>query len=287
MVTFLQLNYYTVKRGNIEELSFDDYLYGVVAAEMPASYNIEALRSQAIVARTYTMYQSLNNPKHENANVCDNSNCCQAWISKENRFSRWEENMRETYWKKIIQSVDSTSGKYISYQGLPINALFHSNSGGQTELPINVWGGSFPYLQSVQTSGEESYSSYSSEITISKDELVQKMLEKYNNFQINFNSSDCIQILELTESNRIKNIKIGNINLSGVEVRKIFGLKSAMFSFSIDENNIKFNVKGYGHGVGLSQSGSDALANQGYSYEEIVYHYYNRSRIKKFLISKT
>lgn len=266
--------------GQVEELEFDTYLYGVVSAEMPASYEIEALRAQAVVARTYTIYQIVNNHKHENADICDSSLCCQAWISKENRLARWEEPLREEYWNKIVDCVDATSGRYIAYNGEPINAFFHSNSGGQTELPVNVWGGSFPYLQIVSTSGEESYNGYSSEVIISKDELIQKMLEKYSNFQINFEEINCIQILDLTESGRVKTMKIGNVSLSGVEARAIFGLKSAKFGFEIVDDTIKFTVTGYGHGVGLSQNGADSLAKQGMNYEEIIKHYYKDIEIK-------
>lgn len=264
----------------VEEIEFDTYLYGVVSAEMPASYELEALRAQAVVARTYTIYKIVNGSKHENADICDSSLCCQAWISKENRLARWEEGAREGYWRKIVDSVDSTSGRYITYHGEPINSFFHSNSGGQTELPVNVWGGSFPYLQIVATSGEENYNGYSSEVLVSKDELIQKMLEKYSNFEIHFDEVNCIQILDLTESGRVKTMKIGNVSLSGVEVRSIFGLKSAKFAFEIVDNQVKFTVTGYGHGVGLSQNGSDVLAKQGKNYEEIIHYYYKDVEIK-------
>lgn len=266
--------------GQVEELDFDPYLYGVVSSEMPASYELEALRAQAVVARTYTIYKIVNGSKHENADICDSSLCCQAWISKENRLARWEENVREEYWNKIVDCVDSTSGRYVTYQGQPINAFFHSNSGGLTELPVNVWGGSYPYLQVVQTSGEEGYNGYSSEVEVSKDELIQKMLAKYPNFEIHFDEVNCIQILDLTESCRVKTMKIGNVSLSGVEARNIFGLKSAKFEFEIVENVVKFRVMGYGHGVGLSQNGSDVLAKQGMTYEQIIQHYYKDVEIK-------
>lgn len=266
--------------GQVEELDFDTYLYGVVSAEMPASYELEALRAQAVVARTYTIYKIVNGSKHENADICDSSLCCQAWISKENRLARWEENVRDEYWNKIVDCVDSTSGRYVTYQGQPINAFFHSNSGGLTELPVNVWGGGYPYLQVVQTSGEEGYNGYSSEVEVSKDELIQKMLAKYPNFEIHFDEVNCIQILDLTESCRVKTMKIGNVSLSGVEARNLFGLKSAKFEFEITENAVKFRVTGYGHGVGLSQNGSDVLAKQGLTYQQIIQHYYRDVEIK-------
>lgn len=264
--------------GNVEEIGLEEYLYGVVAAEMPASYEIEALKAQAVVARTYTKYKQ-KEKKHENSDICDDSKCCQAWISKENRFARWEETEREANWNKIVSAVDETKGKYIVYENQPINALFHSNSAGKTELPINVWGGNYPYLESVETSGEDAYSTYSSEVIISKDELIQKMLEAYPNFSIDFKATDCMKILEYTDSNRVKTFKVGNINLSGIEARTIFGLKSTNFEFMIEENNIKFSILGYGHGVGLSQSGSDSLAKQGKKYDEIIKHYYKNVEI--------
>lgn len=140
------------KTGQVEEVNLDEYLCHVVSAEMPVTFEIEALKAQAVVARTYTIYKITESPKHENANICDDSSCCQAWISKEDRLARWEENLREENWKKIEQAVYSTKGKMITYEGKPINAFFHSNSGGKTEIPVNVWGGSYPYLTAVETS---------------------------------------------------------------------------------------------------------------------------------------
>ena len=265
----------------VEDVEFEKYLVNVVSAEMPATYELEALKAQAVVARTYTLYKIKNGSKHEGADICDSSACCQAWISKENRLARWEEDVKDSNWAKIEEAVNTTKGKFVTFNGEPINAFFHSNSGGLTEIPSNVWGGSFEYLLTVQTSGEEPYSGYSSEIIVSKDELIQKMLEKYSDFQINFEEENCIEILELNESKRVKKIKIGNKELSGVEIRAIFALKSANFSFEINDDNIKFFVIGYGHGVGLSQSGSDSLAKQGYDYISIIKHYYKNVEISE------
>lgn len=152
-------NYNTIKllhtsTNQVEEIALDDYLCNVVSAEMPADFHDEALKAQAVVARTYTIYKiSSNNKKHEEADICDNSACCQAWISKEDRLAKWDENVRQENWNKIVNAVNSTKGKLITYDNKPINAFFHSNSGGTTEVPINVWGGSgYPYLQVVQTS---------------------------------------------------------------------------------------------------------------------------------------
>lgn len=151
-------NYATIKllhtsTNKVEEVNLDEYLYNVVSAEMPADFSEEALKAQSVVARTYTIYKiTEQEKKHAEADICDSSSCCQAWISKEDRLARWDENVREENWNKIVNAVNSTKGKIITYNNKPINAFFHSNSGGITEIPINVWGGSgYPYLQVVET----------------------------------------------------------------------------------------------------------------------------------------
>ncbi len=260
----------------VEEIDLDQYLYGVVSAEMPASFEAEALKAQAVVARTYTIYKIVNNDgKHEKADICDDSTCCQAWISKEDRLEKWDEDNRDEYWNKIVKAVNETQGKIVTYEGKPINAFFHSNSGGKTEAPINVWGGSgYPYLQSVSTAGEDAYSQYSSEASFSKKEFEEKIKEVHSDFKINYKEKDCIKIEEYTDGDRVKTIKIGNLELSGVEVRNIFGLRSANFTVTVDDDKIEFKVTGYGHGVGMSQTGADSLAKEGKTYEDIIHHFY-------------
>lgn len=264
----------------VETLELEDYLINVVAAEMPVEYEEEALKAQATVARTYTLYQIENGHKHDNADVCDSSTCCQAWISKEKRYEKWGDNQDEK-WSKLTNAVYSTAGEVITYDGKPIDAFFHSNSGGTTEIPINVWGGSdFPYLQVVETSGEDEYSQYYSEKEYTKAEIESKMKSAYSDFSIDWNEENCIEILEYTESSRIKTLKIGNKNISGVEARKIFELKSSNFTYEISESTVKFKVIGYGHGVGLSQTGSNTLAKEGKNYKEIIEHFFKNIEIE-------
>ena len=278
-------NYKTIRllhkdTGEVEEVGLDEYLYHVVSAEMPANYELEALKAQAVVARTYTVYK-IQNPKHENADICDDSNCCQAWVSKEERFARWKETEREDNWKKIKECVDTTKGKIITYENKPINAFFHANSGGTTELPVNVWGGTdFPYLQVVETVGEEGYAQYSSEVELTKEELIEKLKAKYEDIEIDFEKQEELKIMEYTDSGRVKTVKFGNHELSGVETRTLLGLKSTNFEIIKQDDKIKFTVKGYGHGVGMSQTGADAMAKQGSDYEEIIKHFYIGVEIK-------
>ena len=273
---YSEIKLYHSKTKQVETIPIDEYLLGVVAAEMPAEYDEEALKAQSVVARTYTIYTIINNDgKHDGADICDESTCCQAWISKEDRIEKWKNENRENNWEKIEDAVFSTQGQIITYDGNPINAFFHANSGGKTEEVSNVWGGeNLPYLKTVQTSGEDVYSQYSSEACFTKEEFIIKIKETHPDFEIDFSNKNCIRIEEYTEGDRVKKIKIGNTFFSGVEIRKIFGLKSANFDFKTDENNITFFVKGYGHGVGMSQTGADLLAKEGKNYKEIIEHFY-------------
>ena len=273
-------NYGTIKllhsdTGEVEEVPLDTYLCNVVSAEMPVDFELEALKAQAVVARTYTIYK-IQNKKHDNAGICDDSSCCQAWVSKEERFARWDEEKRESNWAKIEQCVNETKGKIITYNGTPINAFFHSNSGGTTELPVNVWGGgtNLPYLQVIETAGEEGYSQYQSEAIFTQDELIKKLKSKYEDITIDFNNNDDLKILDYTDSGRVKTVKFGNHELSGTETRSLFDLRSTNFEIIKEDGNVKFSVKGYGHGVGMSQTGANSLAKEGKNYEDIIKHFY-------------
>lgn len=261
--------------NKVEEVKLDDYIACVVSAEMPVSYDIEALKAQAVVARTYTIYKITTSSKHEEADICDKSTCCQAWTSKEDRLKKWDEKEATDNWNKIVTAVNDTIGQIITYDGKPINAFFHANSGGKTQVPFYVWGGTgYPYLQVVETSGEDAYSQYSSEAKFTKKEFINKIKEEHKDFEIDFDKENCIEITQRDSSDRVVTVKIGNLNLSGVETRTLLGLRSANFTVEISEDEIKFKVIGYGHGVGMSQTGADALAKQGEIYDEIIKHFY-------------
>ena len=223
------INLLHTSTGEVEQVKIDDYLCNVVSAEMPADFDNKALEAQAIVARTYTVFKILNK-KHQNADICDSSTCCQAWISKEDRLAKWDENLKNEYWTKIENAVNSTKGKVITYNGEVIDAFFHSNSGGKTENVSVVWGGAdLPYLQSVETAGEDAYSQYASEVELSKQEFENKIKEKYSNFTIDYNAEDAIKILEYTDGNRVKTVKIGNLELSRSRGKNLIRIKVCKF----------------------------------------------------------
>ena len=148
------------------------------------------------------------------ADICDTSTCCQAWISKEGRMEKWADHKTEK-WNKIVEAVNATVGEVTTYEGKLINAFFHANSGGKTENVSNVWGGKdLPYLEPAETSGEDGYPQYASEVVLSKDDFLQKLKTKYSDTEINFESDDWAKIEEYTPGGRIKKIKIGNKTIS-------------------------------------------------------------------------
>ncbi len=217
------------KTGEVEELPLDEYIAEVVSAEMPVSYESEALKAQSVSARTYTLYKIIRGTIHENADICDNSACCQAWISKEDRLDRWEDSKMEK-WNKIVEAVNSTVGEVVTYEGKIINAFFHANSGGITENVSNVWGGKdLPYLETVETEGENEYPQYASEVVFSKEEFIKKMKEKYSNFEINFDDANCIEVKEYTPGKRVKTLKIGNQEIKRNRGKNNFWIKISKF----------------------------------------------------------
>lgn len=217
------------KTGEVEEKPLDEYIVEVVSAEMPAQYDIEALRAQSVAARTYTIYKILSGTSHENADLCDSANCCQAWISKEDRLARWNEQKIEN-WNKIVEAVNATVGEVVAYEGKVINAFFHANSGGMTENVSDVWGGkNLPYLEPVEVPGEDAYPQYSSNISFTKEEFIQKLKEKYSDISINFNDTNWIEIKEYTPGRRVKTVRFGNKELSRSADKNNFWIKISKF----------------------------------------------------------
>lgn len=282
------VNLYLSKQDKNINLNLEEYIMSVVAAEMPASYEMEALKAQAVIARTYTLNKIetkkiYGNENHPNSDICDDINDCQAYITKDDRINKWNLDKGESdkLWNKIEEAVISTQGVIITYKNEPIKAFFHANSGGMTENVELVWNGQpIEYLKSVETMGENNYKQYSSRVEYSFEEFKNIMKERYSNFNINFDDNNCIQVVDRSKSNRVLNIKIGNIEMTGVNAREMFGLKSTNFEVLIENNKIIFNVIGYGHGIGMSQTGANELAKNGYDYQDIIHHFYTNVKIE-------
>lgn len=255
-------NYVTIYRSNgqVIDIEFEDYIIGVVAAEMPASFNIEALKAQAVIARTYAL-KTL-----QRGGVLTDSSSTQNYKDNSELQSMWGSSYN-TYYSKIKSAVESTEGMYLTYNGQIIDAVYHSTSNGTTEDSRNVWGNYYPYLVSVDSSYDSSNPSFYSETLISYADLSIKLQDEIN-IDTSFN------ILSLTSGNRVEQIEINGKTYTGVQIRNLLGLRSADFTIVKQDNGILFQTKGYGHGVGLSQYGANGMAKAGYSFEQILKHYY-------------
>ena len=281
-----KIKVYFHKTKEIKEIALEDYIRGVVAAEMPASYNIEALKAQAVAARTYA-YRKLKTKGaadlvHPGADVCTDSAHCQAWVSRDEALKNWSASNRGVYWDKISWAVKSTAGEIILYKGEIANPVFHANSSGKTEDTEEVWAGEpIPYLRSVDSPGEENSSSYQSQAEFTADQLTQRITKEFQDFKLTDEDlGKSIKIKDYTRSGRVKNIIIGNKTFKGTVLRKLLELKSTNFSVEIPPGKVVFKVKGFGHGVGMSQCGANCLAQKGKTYKEILEYYYRGVEVK-------
>lgn len=271
-----------IKSENVtREMPLEEYLKGVVAAEMPADFHLEALKAQAIAARTYAFSRmeklTGNDSVHPDADICTDSTHCQAWTTKDAMMKKWGFFAGLQNWNKIQRAVDDTAGVIITYNGSLANPVFHASSGGRTENAENVWaGGPVAYLKSVSSEGEEASPNYIFTQDFKNTDFVNKLKAAYPDIKLSGKDPfQEIKVLSYTPGGRVENIKIGNITLKGTDVRKVFGLRSANFKIEKGTGEaLKITTQGYGHGVGMSQWGANALAKKGAMYEEIIKYYY-------------
>ncbi len=260
--------YVNVRRnnGNIEKYELEEYIIGVVGAEMPASFNKEALKAQSVVARTYALKSIKNNKQltsdNSTQNFKDNNELKKMWGSSYN-----------TYYNKIKSAVLETKGLYLSYNNDYVDAVYHSTSNGNTEDAVYVWGNSVPYLKSVSSEYDNTNKNYNSIITLTYNEISNKLKNSID-------SNTKFNIISRTSGNRVKEIEINGTTYSGVEFRKLLNLRSADFSIENNGANVVISTNGYGHGVGMSQYGANGMANNGSSYTDILLHYYTGVSIK-------
>jgi len=259
--------------GTVEEQTMADYLWSVTAAEMPASFEGEALRAQAVCARTYTLWRESHSGKHEGADVCTDSSCCQAYITKEAAAERWGPKSEE-YTTKIASAVADTSGIAALYDGVPIQAVFFSSSAGPTEDAAAVWGNALPYLRSVPSPEGEEVPGYRSSVTLTAEEAEKLIKAAHPDADLSGDPTGWFSDFTYTGSGRVDMVKVGGVAMSGGAARNLFSLRSAYFQVEYGDGGFTFYVTGYGHGVGLSQYGANAMAKAGSSWREIVEHYY-------------
>lgn len=253
--------------GSVINLNMTDYLIGVVSSEMPASFNLEALKAQSVLARTYAL-----KTKQTGKKLTDTVNT-QSYIDIDQMKNKWG-NSFNTYYNKIKNAVENTNGEYLSYNGNYIEALYHSTNNGKTESSLDVFGNYYPYLISVSSEYDKNASSYLRTINMPLDTISNKL-------GLSLNNDSVINILSYTDGGNIKEININGNNFSGKKVRELLGLRSADFDISISDNNANITTRGYGHGVGMSQYGANGMANAGYGYKDILSHYYPGTTLTK------
>ena len=267
--------------GKVKEMTINEYLMGVLPAEMPPEYGLEALKAQAVAARTY-LYQKISSTSHKDADICDNYAHCQAYLPQEKilkswkNSKKWDELTCKEHLKKVEDAVFSTENIVATYKGKYIRAYFHACSGGKTEDVSNIWGKqSIPYLISVESKGEEKYKNYTSKVKLTITDLQQK-LNKEEDMKCNIEGKggDIVKILSYTDTGRVDKVEIGGVIYSAEELRTKLGLRSTNFKVEYKDSEVIFNVIGNGHGVGMSQVGAAYLAEQGYTFDKIIEHYY-------------
>ncbi len=258
--------------GQVIELEIEKYVAGVVAAEMPASFELEALKAQAVCARTYACKKILDRkPYPLNANLSDDINCCQAYVSWEG-FQELHPARYEELKEKIQSAVSATRGELISYKDLPIDALYHSTCGGYTESAAAAWGSDIPYLQSVKCNYCSESDYYESTQVISLGMLQDKLTG---------NDSAHIEISQKSDSGRARELRVNDQLISAGSFRQLFNLPSTNWELKKESKELIINSRGYGHGVGLCQYGANGMAQQGKGYRQILSHYYKNIRLEK------
>lgn len=253
--------------GSVINLNITDYLIGVVSSEMPASFNLEALKAQSVLARTYAL-----KAKQTGKKLTDTVST-QSYIDMDQMKNKWGKSFN-TYYNKIKNAVENTNGEYLSYNGNYIEALYHSTNNGKTESSLDVFGNYYPYLISVSSEYDKNASSYLRTINMPLDAISNKL-------GLSLNNDSVISILSYTDGGNIKEININGNNFSGKKIRELLGLRSADFDISISDNNANITTRGYGHGVGMSQYGANGMANAGYGYKDILSHYYPGTTLTK------
>ena len=266
--------------GSVEALPLNTYLSGVLLAEMPTSFPLEALKAQAVVSRTYTL-RRLSAGKHQEADICTDSACCQGWTDLDAYCQ--ENNLTSSDGKiqAMFQAVRDTDGEVLTYDGELIDATYFSSAGGQTEAAVEVWGSDVPYLQPVDSPEENA--PYNDEQVVFSPETFASLIYTVAP-QADLSGSPEAWFGDATETagGGVDTITIGGVSLTGKELRSLLGLRSTIFTVGVEDGQIVFHTRGYGHRVGMSQYGAEAMAAQGSSYTEILTHYYSGAVLENY-----
>lgn len=283
----IKIKVYITKDKKVEEMNLEEYVRGVVSAEVPASFGIEALKAQAVAARTYALahlesFKGKRCIEANGADICDTVHC-QVYMNKNDRINSWDEKYRVEYWNKISKAVNDTKGEVLKYNGaLVMEPYYFSVSSGKTENAIEVFSDNTPYLKSVDSPGEEVAPKYKSAKTFTYKEFVNNANNTYTKANLNIkNLKNQISILKKNEGGSVKELKMGNLVITGVQFRSLFNLNSSNFTIKFNKDTVEITTVGYGHGVGMSQWGANAMAKEGKNYIDILCHYYQGVKVDK------
>lgn len=262
------------KMGRRNRMELEDYVHGVVLGEVSAQFHEEALKAQAVAVRTYTLYCIGTLKKHDGGAMCMNSECCQAYCEPDD-YIRNGGTTQEV--QKIREAVTSTAGKVLYYDSKLICATYFANSGGQTEDALEVWGADYPYLKAVVCPGEEDCRSYYDQVSMTPDELKDIL-----GVNLTGSPSSWFGMVKYTAGGGIDLIRIGGRLYTGIELRRLFKLRSTIATISVIDGIIIIDTKGYGHRVGMSQCGADIMAQQGMEYVNILKYFYNEVELGNY-----
>lgn len=262
----------------VRSMELEDYLLQVVLAEMPVTFSEEALKAQAVAARTFAA-RKMSAPRHPEADICTDSACCQAFASDEAL-----QNLQETepaQYEKLRRAVQETAGEVLTYDGALIDATYFSCSGGSTEAAVAVWGSETPYLQPVPSPGEEDAPRFHSQVSFKPEDLRRILSEAAPEACRDGEPESWLGPVQLTEGGGVDTMELGGVLFSGTKLRSLFGLNSARFTLQYADGVFRFDVLGFGHRVGMSQYGAEHLAQLGFSYKTILLYYYRGVQIRK------
>ena len=268
----------------VEEMDLGTYLVGVVRAEMPASFEPEALKAQAVAARTYTLYKIQTGGNHgDEADICTDSTCCQAYIAEDRARENWGEDA-DANEAKIETAVRDTDGETILYNGTPILAVFHSSSAGQTRAAGEVWVSDLPYLQAVASPEPgDAIPNYYSRAEFTAEEFREKVAAALPEADLSGDMDTWLKNPVTDTAGSVETVELGGVTVKGSTVRSILGLRSACFEWEVQEGTLVFFVTGFGHGVGMSQYGANQMAAEGADYREILTHYYTGVTVEPYV----
>ena len=275
----LTLSVWDEEIGAARSLPLEEYVAGVVAAEMPARYHPAALACQAVAARTFAIGRCLllggnGCRSHPGYDLCGSSACCQGYLTPAAQRDRWPGEYAAMA-TRIESAVRVTAGQILTWEGLPIEALYHASSGGMTEDAAEVFSASQPYLVSVPSPGEEGFTGYETRTTYTLERAAALLRTAFPGCGVTAAElPDQLELRTTTGSGRIHTVRVGSALVTGAEFRQALGLRSTLCTWDMDGESVVFVTRGYGHGVGMSQAGAQAMAASGASYGDILAHYY-------------